>query len=256
MSNTIRGVSGATQNFEEISYTPQTGRTGRWGKEGPKDAIKAMLADLESRGFSYTYKSDQSPKASVHWETPGNIEGGGQGNDSEVPTLVWEYFAGQAEISIIEADLDSSNGTVNLNAMSAAEKKLLLDRTNGQEITSPATPSAGFTSLLNLINQGVRNFRVNIPTLRRSMLVSTNYPVKASLTNVGRIITTATLQIQENIPSTILFNLPSFVTTRVGFAYAWYKKFPNVQQAGGYKWNIAQEWEYGLYPTAMYGTVL
>lgn len=251
--STLRGKSSATQNSEKITFSPQSGYAGEWGVEGPKEAIRPLINQLAGLGYSFTYTCDQSPKASITYSTPGLIEPGG---GTETPTLVWEYLANIFEIDILEADV------AGINTISSENRRVLRDAIANPDPDAdpdfdPTDPQILVVQdLYDLMLGGVRSFRVNVPTLKRSALVSGSYGVQASLSNVGRIITTATLQTQENIPATILFSLPSFTTTKPGFVYAWYKKHPNVQQAGGNKWQVSQEWEYGLWPTLLYGAAL
>lgn len=245
MSETIVGKQTHTENSEEISYSPSSGWSKTIGIDGPKLAVRALLNQLAALGYAFTYKSDQGPKAAISVQTVGIASPGG----SENPTLQWEYFAGVAEIDILEADI------ANVNSISGSDKQVIRDALNGNFATFNVLAGNALT-MLELIRGGLRNFRVNIPTLRVSKLVSGGYPVKASLSNVGRIITTNTLTIQESIPSTLLFNLPDYTSSKSGYVYSWYKKFPNVQQSGGNRWNVSQEWEYGLWTTFMYGSAL
>jgi hypothetical protein len=242
----IRGKQSHTENSEEISYSPSSGWSKSIGIDGPKLAVRALLNQLAGLGYAFTYKSDQGPKAAITVQTVGVASAG----ETENPTLAWEYFAGVAEIDVLEADIANVNSIT-----STADKKILRDAINGT-VPEDSGLTGNANTLFELIKGGLRNFRVNIPTLRVSKLVSGGYPVKASLTNVGRIITTNTLTIQENIPGTLLFNLPSYTSSKSGYVYAWYKKFPNVQQSGGNRWNVSQEWEYGLWTTFMYGSAL
>jgi hypothetical protein len=254
MSTSV-GHQSTIENYEEISFSPQKGWERRSGITGRKAAVKALLNELAAQGLSFTYACDQSPNATIRFETPGLVEGGSAEPGQEVPTSSWEYLATRAEIDILEGDLAGQNGTTNVNGIVTAEKKLLRNRINGMDVTYPDPFSTEFDTIFKLIDQGVRSLRVFVPTLKVSRLVSLSYTVPASLANVGRIISTATLNVQEAIPSTLLFSLPNDVSGKTGFVYAWYKNHPNVQQAGN-RWNISQEWDYGLWPVALLGTVL
>jgi hypothetical protein len=252
--STILGKTSSTLNSEEVSFTPQAGYSGRWAIEGPKESVRPLITRLAALGYSFTYLCDQSPKASIRYETNGRPEPGGSG--VETPSLVWEYLANVAEIDVLEADIAGINGISAENRRVIRDAIALPDPDNAPDFdpTDPNILSA--QDIYDLMLKGVRSFRVNVPTLKRSALVSGSYGVQASLSNVGSIITPATLTIQENIPGTILFSLPTFSSTKAGFVYAWYKKHPQVQQAGGNKWSVSQEWEYGLWPTLLYGTAL
>jgi len=247
--STIAGKTTHTQNSEEIRFSPSEGWSGSWNIEGPKAAVRALLNQLAGLGYSFVFQCNQSPKATVQYETVGVPGGPGTGGE-ETPTLNWEYFANQFEIDVLETDRAAIIG------ISEGDKRKIRDAIAAPDPDTAPNLTGNALTVYQLMLGGQRSVRLNVPNLRVSKLVSGSYPVKASLTNVGAIITTNTLIIQEAIPSTILFNLPNLSTTKSGFAYAWYKKHPNVQQAGGIKWNISQEWEYGLWPTFVYGTAL
>lgn len=251
--STVRGKTSPTENYEEITYSPQTGWTRRSGINGPKFALKAMLNELAAQGRSFSYTCDQNPNATIRFEVPGQPDNGGP--PSETPTLVWELLASVVEIDILDSDVQV---VANLGIDEIEKIRTALLTGNDQYSNMPAM-SGTTLSIYKLMQSGLRNIRVNLPTLKVSKLVSGSYPVQAALTNVGRIISPATLQVQEAIPYT-LFQLPAFTPSTakaaLGFTYAWYKKFPSVQQSGGNKWNVSQEWEYGLWPTLIYGAAL
>lgn len=242
----IAGKQTHTQNSEELRYSPTEGWSGTWGISGPKEAVRAQLNSLAALGYSINFRTDQNPLAEIQYSTPGTVTPGGP----EVPTLQWEFFANVAEIDVLETDIALVAGLT---------KNEITGIRSGLASPDPADQPAltgNAESIYVLMQAGVRSFRVNLPTLRVSKLVSGSYPVKASMTNVGRIISTGTLGVQESIPNTILFELPDYSSDKTGFSYAWYKSHPSVQQAGGNRWNVSQQWEYGLWPTILYGSVL
>lgn len=246
MSQTITGKAEAVQNVEEIRYSPTDGWSGTWQIEGPKAAVKPLIDQLAALGYNFTYRCDKNPLAQIQYSTIGTIAPGGQ----ETPTLQWEYFANSAEIDVLEVD------SANINSISDDNRRIIRSAINNPDATTGPTLTGNSLSLYQLMLGGVRSYRINQPTLRVSKIVSGSYGVKASLTNIGRIISTNTLSLQESIPNTILFELPNYISTKSGFSFGWYKKFPNVQQAGGNRWNISQEWEYGLWAPFLYGSVL
>lgn len=246
--STIRGDQSAQENFEEIQYSQGSGVTRRGGFTGPKEAVKPMMAELIAAGKSFTFVSDQSPLATIRYELPGQLEPGSNDPALEQPTTVWEYFANAHEVDLLQADVTAVNNLTD-KELSQLSNAIVNPPTDSPVVSDNAN------DIYDLIKQGVKSFRVNAPTLRVTRLVSGSYTVRASLTNVGSIISTATLESTESIPGTILFNLPSYDSNKDGFEYAWYKRFPNVRQAGN-KWEVSQEWEYGLYPTVLYGSVL
>jgi hypothetical protein len=80
--------------------------------------------------------------------------------------------------------------------------------------------------------------------------------LKDALTNVGKVISAANLQSLENVPGVLLFNLPtnSSPTRADGLtlSYGWFKRAPTITQVSGAKWELVQEWQYGLWSTDLY----
>lgn len=243
---TIAGKTSATANAVEIRYTPQDGWASTVQIEGPKSSVKPLLQQLAALGYAFSYREDQSPKGLVQYSTVGAIEPGG----TESPVLQWEYFANAAEIDVLEVD------TANVNGISDANRRVIRNAINNPDPDEVPSLTGNAQTLYQLMLSGVRSYRINQPTLRVSKIVSGSYGVQASLSNVGRIISTNTLSIQESIPNTILFELPNYTSSKTGFSFGWYKKFPTVQQSGGNRWSVSQEWEYGLWVPFLYGAVL
>jgi len=212
-----------------------------------------MINQLAGLGYSFRYSCTKSPNAAITFETIGSPEPGGTG--TEQPQQVWEYLANVVEIDILEADIST------INSISSENKRVLRDaiaapNPDSEPDFDPTDPLIlNVQDLYELMLGGVRSYRVNVPTLKVSKLVSGSYGVKATLDNVGKVITTTALSIQESIPAGILFNLPNFTTAKSGFGYAWYKKHPNIQQTGNNRWNVSQEWEYGLWPALLHDFV-
>jgi len=171
----------------------------------------------------------------------------------------WELFSQDTEKDVLEADIGS------LNTMSADNKRLVREKVKDTSGPSPnfTGASASFsTGIYLLMLNGLTHVVTPVPTLRHTQTVSRNYQVPASLTNVGRVMTTAYLQASEDIRSDINANLPNDTSSRVGegftLRYGWYKKFPTIRGAARQRTVIVQEWVYGLWPTdpALYGAML
>jgi hypothetical protein len=130
----------------------------------------------------------------------------------------------------------------------------------GNVITKADDPANCYSAFC-LMAHGVRSYPILAPCLRHTQTVNAQYSIKASLTNVGYVLSTARLQSDEAIPS-VLFNLPVFndpphyIEVAGDLKYGWYKDFPTVRQIAGMKWNIEQEWQYGLYSVKLYGEPL
>jgi hypothetical protein len=81
--------------------------------------------------------------------------------------------------------------------------------------------------------RGVEAWTVSQWVLRRTLIIAANSTIKPALADVGRVRSTTTLKAEENIPSTVKFDLPE------GF---WLKRTPTFTQTAADKWTISQEW--------------
>jgi hypothetical protein len=211
---------------------------------------------------------------------------------TEVVNL-WELFAQKVEKDILEADLsfgslaaitpeDAQLIKIALSQYESGIKILSSWFSTPTQLTTDASGKASTAKLTNsdgtdaaaasnpancysafcLMTHGVRSYPILAPCLRHTQTVNAQYAIKASLTNVGKVLSTATLQSNEAIPSGLLFNLPTFTNVNYiieeadDLKYGWYKDFPTVRQIAGSKWNIEQEWQYGLYSIKLYGAPL
>lgn len=117
------------------------------------------------------------------------------------------------------------------------------------------------TEVYRLMKAGFKQMRVAVPRLRRTQIVNDQYQIKASITNVGKLIKTDSLTTLYELPSDILFSLPnkaqptSFVDG-IAKRFGWYVHYPTVRQAAMIKWQVVQEWEYGLWNYSAYGEPL
>ena len=149
-----------------------------------------------------------------------------------------------------DGDPDTTNGTPSA-----------LTDASGQPVDAAVNPG-GCYSALCLMLRGTRSHPVLAPCLRHTQTVNAQYAIQASLTNVGYVFSTGRLQSEEGVPNGLLFNLPAFsappqyVQTSGDLQYGWYKDFPTVRQIAHTKWNIEQEWQYGLYAVRLYGLPL
>lgn len=172
---------------------------------------------------------------------------------TETPINNWEFFASHVEKDILEADIPA------IESLSANDKTKLRNLMQNPPATSadiPSFDSGNATTLYGLIRNGLRSIRVNAPALRHTQTVSNQYTVRAALTNVGKILSSSTLATVEAIPTSVLFNMPADSSNRAGLAYGWMKLHPTVRVSAKQKLQIEQEWEYGLWPTIIYGTPL
>lgn len=117
-------------------------------------------------------------------------------------------------------------------------------------------------SLYLLLKKGVSNFPVEASVIRHTSLVSNLYTVKASATNINRIIAGTSLTSLEGVPSELLFDVPTsptpsqFIETVGDLQYGWKKHRPNVTRLARFKWRIVLNYQFGLWPVKLFGGVL
>lgn len=195
------------------------------------------VAPIEGGCYRLTAKI---PKAAI-----GAGIGGGINNPNIPLNDIWELQPNMVEKDILDADIAINNLTV-------AQKDAIKAAVAANSVGSLSGNSLKYYKLLRA---GVTSVRVFEPVLRHTLIVRADYRIAASLTNVGKILTTAQLQSFENVPGILLFNLPTGSKVRtdaLDVDYGWLKKYPTVTQISGGKWQISQEWEYGLWSTDLY----
>lgn len=117
-------------------------------------------------------------------------------------------------------------------------------------------------ALYLLLLAGGQNFPVEASVIRHTQLVSNVYTVQASFINTTRIISSDSMYFIEDTPSTLLFSVPSyfspsqFIETPGDLQYGWKKHRPNVTRLSAFKWRIVQNYQFGLWPVKLFGSVL
>ncbi len=218
--------------------------------EGTKAELQALVPAIVGAGGMWEMEESFTgvgSKLTARFST--NV---GAGGGTEVPTNTWEFFANRVEKDLLESDLAS------VATISKAEKAVIKGAIANNE--NPSLAGAAGT-IFDLEQIGVRARIQFAPILKNTKSVSTAYAVKASLTNVGKIISPTSIGTLESIPNTVLFNLPNDVWSGTGvipaptptMAYGWLKFHPTIQVAAYQKTQIVQEWVYGLWSTFLYG---
>lgn len=241
----INGIKGAYP--QPLRYgKDQNGSYTLVPYEGTKAEVLSLISSIELLKGTWEFEDSYSgAKCKINARFPVNTVSGQQ----EQPIDQWEFFAAKVEKDLLETD------NAAINAISSADKREIR-RSIAASDSPTAFGSQAAVDVYNLMLDGVRARIQFAPSLKHTQTVSQNWTVKASLTNVGRIISTASITTLEAIPSAILFNLPSDTTTKSGVSYGWFKMHPTVRVAANQKISIEQEWIYGLWSTTLYGSVI
>ena len=111
--------------------------------------------------------------------------------------------------------------------------------------------------LYNLLLLGVAHFIVYQPILVRVRIASATFDftheTNTAYEKVGRIIKPASISADAALGDNAYFGLPAAGDDIAGKAWGWLKHYPEYTQAAGNKGVLTQEWEFGLWSTAIYG---
>jgi len=124
--------------------------------------------------------------------------------------------------------------------------------------TTNAQSAAAALLLANLIVSGVTSQPVFVPTLRFTVTVNNQYPISASFINSSKIISTNSMYLIYYISNNLFGALPNYTNpsldaSRPVLNYGWFMSPPEVRQVARQKWQIVYNWEYGLWPVALFG---
>lgn len=223
---------------------------------GPEEKITALTGVLSAAGWNLDCIG-----GFANWTLVASIGQAIDGTTAETPIDSWELLPNAVEKSLLRADI------AYVNSISSDQKARLESSINNNDKTYPTTGDGAITdshaqALWPYMRHGEVSVTIFAPVLRHIQTVSNRYTVRASNTNVGRIISTATLSASEGVPADFLISLPDDAApggTDAGLKdlrYGWLKARPTISKAAYNKAQISQEWAYGLWNTLVYGAVL
>jgi len=201
---------------------------------------------------------------------------------TEPPVILWEMIPNKTEKNIIDADSANTRALIQqdiatLNSLIDDVQAYIFSVQNPPpggsglqygdldpnkiSFSTNAASAAAALLLTNLIISGVRSQIIFAPSLRLTMTVNDAYPIGATFVNVGSIISSASLPLLYNVPTDLLFSLPDnsdpqLDASRPVLHYGWFMDAPEVRQIAWLKWQLVFNWQYGLWPEAMYGIPL
>lgn len=265
------------------SYDPIKGfKTRRAYKGTGKADLAAVEAGLRAGGWAYDVTQEIDTGTDGVWSitaTRGGDKEQPEGGGQDVTTPLSESW--ELASNLIEKDLLASDSVLITDIWTACAGapagqevvfseyiRLLKELSEDSKVhpISYYSSVAAVHKVAKLIVAGVTSERVFQPTLRHNKIVTSKYAVKDALTNVGKIIRASTIKTLEQIPETLLFNLPNPNPTNDGISfrsdalgqrlkYGWFKKYPNVTQQAEGEWQLSQEFEWGLWHLDLYSFV-
>jgi hypothetical protein len=129
-------------------------------------------------------------------------------------------------------------------------------------IICPYDDYAAAYSLYRLMSAGVSEFPVEGSIIKHTMMCSNLYTPQVAYSRVNRLISNDTMINYEGMPSGLLFSLPDlptptqFVETPLDLQYGWRKMRPSVTRLAAFKWRLVQNYQLGLWPIQLFGSVL
>lgn len=163
-------------------------------------------------------------------------------------------------------NIPGTTGTANYGGNNFPLTYLFDDGVGGADTTSVihllVADYAPAYSLYLLMKAGVSAFPVEASAIRHTQLLSNLYTVQAGYSNVGRIISTSSMTSVEGVPTGLLYAVPftptptQFIETSGDLQYGWKKMRPSVTRLALFKWRVVQNWQLGLWPIKLFGTVL
>lgn len=238
---------------------------------GPAERVKTVAAQFGSKGALYEVSEANGGFCSVDIRVSWV-----QSSAAEQPVDIWELDPQEVEKDLAEANFP--HGLI--GQVSARDRALLTKYLSDSSLqltdpdTGEFTPPAFYdnvdaaVSLFMLMHAGVRSFPVEASVIRHTRVVSNRYAVKASYLNVGRILSTSSFTSLEGVPSDLLFDVPTLPdptqyieTANMGdglgdLRYGWRKVRPTIQKLARQKWQIVNNYQFGLWAIKLYGTVL
>jgi hypothetical protein len=235
--------------------------------EGTAKEIKIRAAAYDAIGAQYEVEEMFGGLCRLNvflsWASAGQVA-------IETPVSVWEYEPMETEKDLLDADFPFANtysggvGEVS-NQNKGVILKALADLPEDDTLPPAMYPDGtqdSSVSLYYLMRAGVRSYPVNAATIRHTQVVSNRYNNKVAFTNVGRLLSSATLVAVEGVPSDLLFDVPSepsvtqYVEDAGDLGYAWRKLDPQITESAYQKKQITRRWQFGLWALKIHGSIL
>jgi hypothetical protein len=239
----IRG-SGFVEKKPEREWQSGSGYRTIRVFEGTEEAINALIPQLQQFYNNIRIMPQDGPVIRVEAMTDGADDGA-----DEKPEDTWELLPGFYERSVFE--------TTQFASLPAETKIIIKAKIDGD---SEAELEDDALIFYTLFIQGMEKIPDYAPVLRHTQTVSRKSVLRTSLTNIRKVILPASIQADSGVPDDVLFTMPADTNPSPSidgaqFVYGWLKTLPTVTRTSYGKYNLTQEWNYGLYPTFFFATV-
>lgn len=244
----------------ESGYSPSKGYYTRNVYRGTKAQVEALIPSFVASGYEYSLVPGSTYTLTVNLPT--------DVNNTESPQPTWELHANVVDKDLLDAD-SSYIKTLHPSHVIQLKKAFKNPPVSG---ASPFLAVTGVTSaqlraaytVWNLHLLGIKSVPVNMPILKRQMTVSNVYIIQNTTSNVDRIFSTNSLVGQEQVPVQIQGCIPypttsevtSPISSLIKLHYGWRKIYPVIARTAEVKYQVSQEWHYGLWAESLWGDLL
>lgn len=253
------GTAVATELPARAGWSPQRGPYQIRTWQGPHSAIKVKAQWLQSMGYSYELRESPSGLSTIEATTSDPS----QNNDGPPYQNVvenWELRPNKVQKDILESHCAAVNA---LTEEDASKLRKYLDG-NGNRDVSPAFETAGATDLFRLITAGVKSWEIPQVVLVHTITVPLNYTVYFNYGYMNRIMSVNALMRWERLPFDYLLPMRAIAAlfvppTRldgVSMVYGWKKGYPTLAMSSQGRRELQIDYEFGLWPTLLYGALI
>lgn len=236
---------------------------------GDEDEILAKKAELYAAGWECEYTQDKNPKwkltAILTTEVDADPDDPDVGTDNEEPTESWELLPSVMEQSIWESGRPLVQGVPTI-VKENIELKLKNPGNNATLHPAKGTVMTGALLLaadrLYAIRRlGIEGKQINVPTLRRSVVVASTYTnLTWTTARQGKVLSTAKVKSLYGVPFAVGNLMPaSFESNELqsivegsdsfsvwlAWYWGWLENYPSIQVVGTNQVQIAQSWTWG-----------
>ena len=237
--STLQGSQMAVMTRTEFGFDSQSGKFVQYTWEGTRDACNAVYNTLQGAD-----NATQTNMGGDRWQVTARF--GNAAVEGGVEEVVREE---RLRFNVV-------NKSIFRNAyltagLTTEQIRFVKKYAESNDAITFSFPTAGQTRLYELAVAGVDSFPVYQPIVVVTDTASRDYQWATEFAYYGYTFTTAGM-IQDAILTSGWKNrLPQDQSTLSGFIYGWLKKPPEVVSVGGNKTQLVQEYEYGLWSTAL-----
>ena len=249
----IRGSTIAQQPYKE-QYSPSKGGIETYTWQGTYANITNLIPNLVNQGYEYTLQ--EMGKGGL-WELQATI-------GADRPVYSWELFFDKVEKPVLYSNvpevlaLDKNN----LAILDYSEKHVEDLRGKTPQPSGSLSP-ANLTTFNNLwvhFLNGFKSIESEIPVVKRSYIVNSNYQLLESVSNIDKVYSKGSFIAIEGVPWNLWALLPdsSVDTTDATLTKLWgYKKgSPTIELVSNNRWQVSQSWTYNAWSQFIYKTLL